>query len=225
MTDPVIVIAPSILSADLGHLAEEVEKITQGGADWIHVDIMDGHFVPNLTFGTMMVRTLRRITDLPLDVHLMVEHPEAYFEGLSDAGTNVVTFHPEATVHVHRHLETARNLGMKAGLALNPGTPTAFAEEVLDDLDLILLMSVDPGFAGQGYIPSVTGKIQRIRDLVSERSAGGVRIEVDGGISRKTIEQAFHAGADTFVAGSAIFGAPDPATEVRELRKLCTVRV
>ncbi|HJX86902.1 MAG TPA: ribulose-phosphate 3-epimerase, partial [Gemmatimonadales bacterium] len=146
-------ISPSVLSADLGRLREQVEQAVAGGAEWIHVDVMDGHFVPNLTFGAPMIRALRGLTDRPIDVHLMVEHPERYMAEYADAGAAVFTFHPEATVHVQRHLAAARERGMLAGLALNPGTPLAYVEEVVDDLDLVLVMSVNPGYGGQSYLP------------------------------------------------------------------------
>ncbi len=215
-----IYIVPSILSADLLQLADQVQAVEAAGADWIHVDVMDGRFVPNLTFGAKMIAALRRATDLPLDVHLMVEEPERYIERFSDAGAAVFTFHPEATRHSHRQLEAVRRQGMQAGLALNPGTPLAYAEEVADDLDLLLIMSVNPGFGGQSYIASATAKIAQARQLLLARGSAA-RLEVDGGITRETIAVARAAGADTFVAGSAIFRADDPATEVRELRKRC----
>jgi ribulose-phosphate 3-epimerase len=213
-------IAPSVLSADLERLREQVAEVEAGGADWIHVDVMDGHFVPNLTFGAGMVATLRRITDLPLDVHLMVERPEAYIDAFADAGASVFTFHPEATVHVQRHLDTIRTRGMQGGLALNPGAPLTLLEEVLDDVDLVLLMTVNPGFAAQRFLPASTDKIARARTLLHARGSSAY-LEVDGGISRETIADACAAGADTFVAGSAIFGAEEPGREVGELRRRC----
>ena len=215
-------ISPSVLSADLGRLREQVEQAVTGGAEWIHVDVMDGHFVPNLTFGAPMIRALRGLTDRPIDVHLMVEHPERYIVEYADAGAAVFTFHPEATVHVQRHLAAARERGMLAGLALNPGTPLAYVEEVVDDLDLVLVMSVNPGYGGQSYLPASTDKIRRVR-AVLDRAGSRAALEVDGGITADTIAEAWGAGADTFVAGTAVFGAADPARAVRDLRRRCAV--
>lgn len=217
-------IAPSVLSADMAHLADEVARVVEGGADWLHVDVMDGRFVPNLTFGAGMIAALRNLSDLPLDVHLMVEEPENYVEPFADAGASLFTFHAEATAHMQRHLDSVRKFGMKAGLALNPATPLSCIEEVIDDLDLILIMSVNPGFGGQSYIPAATNKIMRARRILDQHGSTA-HLEVDGGISRDTIGAAHSAGADTFVAGSAIFGSPDPAMEVSELRRRCMAEV
>lgn len=219
-----VTIAPSVLSADLGRLAEQVERAVAGGAEWVHVDVMDGNFVPNLTFGAPLVRALRRLTNVPLDVHLMVERPERYLGEFADAGANVFTFHPEATVHVQRHLATARQLGMRAGLALNPSTPVSLLEEVIDDIDLVLIMSVNPGYGGQSYLPQSNDKIRRTRALL-ERRGSPAALEVDGGITMETIGAAWEAGADTFVAGTAVFGVADPAQAVRDLKRRCAVRV
>ncbi len=210
-------IAPSVLSCDLGRLREQVQEAEAGGAEWLHVDVMDGHFVPNLTFGAPMIRALRRISDLPIDVHLMVEHPEQYLAEYADLGASVFAFHPEATTHVQRHLSAARERGMKAGLVLNPSTPVGWLEEVIDDLDLVLVMSVNPGYGGQGYLPASTGKIGRIRALLDRHQKHDVTLEVDGGITVQTIRAAHAAGADTFVAGTAVFGQPDIAGAVRAL--------
>lgn len=217
-------IAPSALSADLGRLREQIAEIERGGADWVHVDVMDGCFVPNLTFGAPLIRALKKLTTLPLDVHLMVEQPEKYIDDFAGAGAAVFTFHPEATVHVQRQLARVRERGMRAGLALNPGTPVTLIEEVVDDLDLVLVMSVNPGFAGQRYIPAATGKIRKVRELLDARGSPAV-LEVDGGITVETIRQAWEAGAGTFVAGTAVFGESDPAAAIARLRQACATAV
>lgn len=217
-------IAPSALSADLGRLREQIAEIERGGADWVHVDVMDGCFVPNLTFGAPLIRALKKLTTLPLDVHLMVEQPEKYIDDFAESGAAVFTFHPEATIHVQRQLARVRERGMRAGLALNPGTPLALIEEVVDDLDLVLVMSVNPGFGGQRYIPAATGKIRKVRALLDARGSPAV-LEVDGGITVETIRQAWEAGAGTFVAGTAVFGASDPAAAIARLRQACITAV
>ncbi|MBI3081477.1 MAG: ribulose-phosphate 3-epimerase [Gemmatimonadetes bacterium] len=211
-------IAPSVLSADLIRLAEQVAAVEEAGADWIHVDVMDGRFVPNLTFGAGLVAALHRITQLPLDVHLMVVEPERYIAPFAEAGAAVFTFHPEATVHVQRQLVAVRERGMQAGLALNPASPLSLVEDVVDDLDLLLIMSVNPGFGGQAYWPAATDKIRRARQLLDARRSQAA-LEVDGGITRDTARTVCAAGADTLVAGSAIFCADDPGRAVRELRQ------
>lgn len=217
-------IAPSALSADLGRLRDQIAEIERGGADWVHVDVMDGRFVPNLTFGAPLIRALRKLTALPLDVHLMVEQPEKYIDDFAGAGAAVFTFHPEATIHVQRQLARVRERGMRAGLALNPGTPVSLIEEVMDDLDLVLVMSVNPGYGGQRYIPASTGKIRKVRALLDAGGSEAV-LEVDGGITVETIREAWEAGAGTFVAGTAVFGESDPAAAIARLRQACVTAV
>lgn len=216
-------IAPSILSADFGHLADEIARCVEGGADWIHVDVMDGCFVPNLTYGAKVIETVRGLTALPLDVHLMVVEPEKYFESFARAGASVLTIHQEATPHLHRHLCRIRELGCRAGAAINPSTPVESLRDVVAELDLLLVMTVNPGFGGQSFIPQALDKIRRARQLL-DGAASRAALEVDGGVSRETIESCWRAGADTFVAGNAIFGAPDPAREIGALRALCAER-
>jgi len=216
----VVRIAPSVLSTDLGRLADQLAAAKAGGADWLHVDVMDGRFVPNLTFGAPLIKALRKLSDLPLDVHLMVVEPERYIAEYADLGCRVFTFHPEATVHVQRHLAAVRERGMAAGLALNPSTPVTVVEEVVADLDLLLIMSVNPGFGGQKYLPGSNDKLRRARGLL-DRARSTATLEVDGGIAADTIQGAWRAGADTFVAGQAVFGQADPAAAIRTLRRAC----
>lgn len=216
-------IAPSILSADFARLADEVAMCEAGGADWIHVDVMDGHFVPNLTYGAKVIEAVRRSTTLPIDVHLMVLEPEKYFDDFAAAGANLLTIHPETTHHLHRQLARIRELGCRAGVALNPGTPLASIEEVTSEFDLVLVMTVNPGFGGQRFITPMLDKIRRTRRLLSDARSEAL-IEVDGGISRETIGAAWAAGAEVFVAGNAVFSAPDPRAEIGALRALCEQR-
>lgn len=216
-------IAPSILSADFGHLADEIARCEAGGADWIHIDVMDGRFVPNLTYGAKVIETVRKLTKLPLDVHLMVVEPENYFDDFVAAGASGLTIHQEAAPHLQRQLARIRELGCRAGVALNPGTPVSTISEVLDDVDLLLVMTVNPGFGGQKFIPAAFDKITRARQMLRNAKSSAA-LEVDGGINRDTIEKVWMAGADTFVAGNAVFSAKDPSAEIRELRKRCAER-
>ena len=217
-------IAPSLLAADLGRLAEQIAAVEAGGAAWLHLDVMDGHFVPNLTFGGPLIKAVAKLTRLPIDVHLMVVQPEKYLAEYADLGAAVFTFHPEATIHLQRQLQAIRERGMKAGLALNPGTSLSALDEVVSDLDLVLVMSVNPGFGGQGYWPGATDKIRRVQQRLAAAGSSAI-VQVDGGITTETIGPAHQAGAEMFVAGTAVFGQPDPGAAVAALRASCPVGV
>lgn len=210
-------IAPSILSADFARMGDAVARLAGYGADWVHFDVMDGHFVPNLTFGPMMCAAVRPLTRLPLDVHLMVERPGDYVEPFHAAGADCITFHVEADTHVHRTLQSIRARGMRAGVVLNPATPVCMAEPVLPLCDLVLLMSVNPGFGGQAFIPEVLDKIRALRALIDARGLP-TEIEVDGGINPDTARLCAAAGATVLVAGSSVFRADDPAAMIAALR-------
>jgi ribulose-phosphate 3-epimerase len=217
-------IAPSILGADFSRLGEEIATCEAGGADWIHIDVMDGCFVPNLTFGAKVIETVRKLTSLPLDVHMMVVQPEKYFDDFVAAGANGMTIHAEATPHLHRQLNRIRELGCRAGAAINPATPLDAVGEIVPELDLLLVMTVNPGFGGQKFIEYTVDKVRRAR-LMLEEAGSNAALEVDGGVSRSTIEELWRAGADTFVAGNAIFTASSPRDEIAALRSRCGVLV
>jgi ribulose-phosphate 3-epimerase len=204
-------LAPSILSADFGRLAEEVAAAEEAGADWIHVDVMDGHFVPNITIGPMVVEVVRRATTLPVDVHLMIERPERYLDAFVGAGASVLTVHVETCPHLSRTIDRIRDLGVGPGVCVNPATPVEALYEIIPFVDLVLIMSVNPGFGGQRYIPSVTDKLRRARHQLDHSGRAGAELQVDGGIDALTGPQAVEAGASCLVAGSAVFGHPDGA--------------
>lgn len=213
-----IITAPSLLSADFSRLREEVDEVERGGADWIHVDVMDGHFVPNITIGPLIVEAIRPHTALPLDVHLMIEKPDQYIEAFAASGADWITVHQEACTHLHRTVHTIKEQGVKAGVALNPATPLSTIEPILDDLDLVLLMTVNPGFGGQAFIRSVLPKIGELRRMADARRLA-FHIEVDGGINDKTAREAVAQGADVLVAGSYVFGAEDRVERIRTLKQ------
>jgi ribulose-phosphate 3-epimerase len=211
-------VAPSILSCDFGRLAEEIQAAEDGGADWIHVDVMDGHFVPNLTIGPLIVKAARKATKLPLDVHLMIESPDRYLGAFVDAGADIVTVHQEVCPHLHRALQRIRELGARAGVALNPATPVEAVGDVIGALDLLLVMSVNPGFGGQRFIPSSLGKLEKARTLL-EDSGFGAELEVDGGVDASNAAAIVSAGASVLVAGSAVYGhAGGPASGIAAIR-------
>lgn len=213
------IIAPSILSADGSRLGEEIAAVQEAGADWLHIDVMDGHFVPNITIGPGLITSLRKATTLPFDVHLMIENPERYVETFAQAGANWLTVHVEATAHLHRLIDLIHENGIKAGVSLNPATPLCQIEPILPEIDLLLIMSVNPGFGGQKFIESSLAKIRAARELIKNTGSPAL-IEVDGGISLKNIQAVAAAGADVFVAGSAIFGSADYRTTITSMREM-----
>ena len=203
-------VAPSILSADFGRLAEDIQAVEAGGAEWIHIDVMDGHFVPNITIGPLVTEAARRATELPLDVHLMIEDPDRFLEAFVDAGADLLTVHQEACPHLHRTLQRIRELGARPGVAVNPGTPVEAVRDVIPYVDLVLIMSVNPGFGGQAYIPTSTTKIARARAMLGQVSSSA-HLEVDGGVVAGNAREIVAAGADVLVAGSAVYKHPDGA--------------
>ncbi len=202
-----IKISPSILSADILNLGRDIVAIEQAGADWIHIDVMDGHYVPNITYGPALVKAVKSMTKLPLDVHLMIKPAQPHIKAFADAGADIITIHPDADIHTHRVLSEIKSYGAKAGIALNPGTPVTVLEPLIPFVDLVLVMSVNPGFGGQSYIPEVTHKIAEVRQMI-DHSGRAIELEVDGGINLSTAQEAIAAGAMTLVAGAAIFGQP-----------------
>jgi len=211
-------IAPSILSADFSRLGDEVRAVAAAGADYIHVDVMDGHFVPNITIGPLVVEAVRKVTDLPLDVHLMIENADRYIPDFAKAGADIIVVHAEASVHLHRTIQLIKSLGKKAGVSLNPATPLACLDYVIDELDLVLLMTVNPGFGGQSFIEACLPKIHALRAMLDRRGCEA-ELEVDGGVKIENIDRIAHAGADVFVAGSAIFGSKDYGETIKELKR------
>lgn len=215
------IIAPSILSADIACLDKEVQAVTKAGADWIHVDVMDGHFVPNITFGPSVVAAVKKSTDLPIDVHLMISNPDHYIQDFANAGANLLCVHAEASVHLNRTIQLIKQNGVKAGVSLNPGTPINVLEWVIEELDYILIMSVNPGFSGQAFIPNSIKKIGSLRKILIKKNISPL-IQVDGGVSSDTIADLQNAGADVFVAGSAVFGSEDYAETIAQFRSILT---
>ena len=210
-------IAPSLLSADFAHLAEDIGKVERGGADLLHLDVMDGHFVPNITFGPLVVKAVRRVTKLPLDVHLMIEAPDRYVEAFVEAGADSIAVHCEVLPHLHRTVHLIRKLGAKAGVAINPATPVAALEDIAADLDYVLVMSVNPGFGGQTFIPRSESKVRAVRELL-DRQASRAVVAIDGGIDESNAAAVVAAGVEIVVAGTSIFGQADPARALRDLR-------
>ena len=212
-------IAPSILSADISKLGEDIQMLDKGGADWIHIDVMDGHFVPNLTFGPSVVAATKSYTDLPLDVHLMVEEPEKMINGFAEAGATLISIHAEATKNIHQVMQHIKSLNVQAGVVINPGTPVSFIEPILSLVDMVLVMTVNPGFGGQAFLPEMLSKVEELDSYRKENDLSYL-IQVDGGVNEETIQLCHKAGTDVFVAGSNVFGAKSPADQIQKLKRL-----
>jgi len=212
-------LSPSILSADFSDLKGEIQKVEEGGADYIHLDVMDGHYVPNITFGAPVIKKLRKVTDLPFDVHLMIDRPERYIEDFVDAGADIITVHQESTTHLHRAIQLIKNLGVKAGVSLNPSTPLDSIEYILEDIDMVLIMTVNPGFGGQEFIGSMKRKIMDLRHIIDTRGLD-IKIQVDGGVKLDNAKEIIDCGVDIIVVGSAIFGSKDVAEMTRLFKSL-----
>lgn len=212
-------LAPSLLAADFANLKEEVRKIEEGGADYLHLDVMDGNFVPNISFGSPIIKSLRKITKLPFDVHLMVDKPERYIEDFVEAGADVITVHQEATIHLQRTIQLIKSFGVKAGVSLNPSTPIEALEYIIEDLDLILIMSVNPGFGGQSFIPAMKGKIKKTRELIKKRNHN-IILQVDGGIKLDNVKEIIDCGVDLVVVGSDVFRANDVVERTKDFKDI-----
>ncbi len=214
------IIAPSILSADFANLERDIRMVESGGADWLHIDVMDGHYVPNITIGPPVVAAINKVANVPLDVHLMITNPEQYIDAFAKAGADYLTVHVETVTHLHRVIQMIKSRGMKAGVSLNPATSIYSIEEVFEDLDLILIMSVNPGFGGQSFIPNTINKLKRLRNLLNYRNIDNLIVEVDGGVKLDNIGAIATAGCDAFVSGSGIFKETDPAATIRKMKAI-----
>lgn len=212
-------LSPSLLSADFADLKNEVKKLERGGADYLHLDVMDGNYVPNISFGAPIIKSIKKITKLPLDVHLMIDRPERYIEDFANAGADIITVHGESTTHIHRVIQIIKSLGVKAGISLNPSSPLSSLDYIIDDIDLILIMSVNPGFGGQSFIPAIKEKIKKTRKLI-DSSGKDIILEVDGGIKLSNVEGIVKLGADLIVVGSDIFNAGDLEDRTREFKEI-----
>lgn len=212
-------LSPSILSADFSRLREEILLVEEGGADYIHIDVMDGHFVPNITMGPPVVKSLKRITDLTLDVHLMIENPDDYIEIFSNAGADIITVHQEACIHLHRTIQKIKSLGLKAGVSLNPATPVSLLKDIIRDVDMVLIMSVNPGFGGQSLIENVKYKFEELNQMIRNYNLN-VDVEIDGGVTSDNLREVLSWGANVIVAGSAIYNAEDVVAETRKFKKI-----